>query len=76
MRMDQILKLNPHLLDNATQVDILEALQFRLQVAKGLKDVAECRLVSHTLITKTGSLSGGNPLDVDRCGRPPSRGLV
>lgn len=48
MSKDEILKLIERLPDNATEADVMEELYFRLQVGKGLKDIAEGRVLTHT----------------------------
>ena len=47
MSRDEILKLIERMPANATEADVMEELYFRLQVEKGMKDVAEGRVITH-----------------------------
>jgi hypothetical protein len=48
VRKHEILKLIERLPENATEADVMEEIYFRVQVGKGLKDLAEGRVLSHT----------------------------
>ena len=47
MGKDEIIKLIERLPESATEADVMEELYFRLQVEKGLKDLAEGKVISH-----------------------------
>jgi len=47
MSKDEILKLIERLPDNATEADVMEELYFRIQVGKGIKEVAEGSVITH-----------------------------